>query len=95
MSTEKNKMFPSNNDTLGAELIESAIGLQDALASLIEAETLKVATAKKIAGDVGGLEAIEALTNLDNSVANVLSQICCIEGELNDKIQAGLTLRGF
>jgi hypothetical protein len=95
MSTEKNKMFPTNNDTLGAELIESAIGVQDALAALIEAETLKLAAAKKIAGDVGGLEAIVALTNLDNSVANVLGQICCIEGELNDKIQAGLTLRGF
>jgi hypothetical protein len=86
---------PSTNDVLGAELIESAIGLENALAGLVGAETDKLNTAITIAGNVGGLEAINALANLDNSVANVLGHICCIEGEINDKIQAGLTLRGF
>jgi division protein CdvB (Snf7/Vps24/ESCRT-III family) len=88
-------MGPSNNDTLGAEIILSSVGIQDALAALIEAETLKVTAAKKIAGDVNTLEAIEALTQLDNSVANVLGQISSIKNEINTNLQAGLTLRGF
>jgi hypothetical protein len=86
---------PSTNDVLGAELIVSAIGLENALAGLVGAEANKVNTAVEIAGAVGGLEAINALANLDNSVANLLGHVCCIEGEINDKIQAGLTLRGF
>jgi hypothetical protein len=95
MSSERKNIGPSNNDTLGAEIILSSVGIQDALAALIEAETLKVTAAKKIAGDVNTLEAIEALTQLDNSVANVLGQISSIKNEINTNLQAGLTLRGF
>jgi hypothetical protein len=95
MSTDRKSMGPSNNDSLGAEIILSSVGIQDALAALIEAETLKVTAAKKIAGDVNTLEAIEALTQLDNSVANVLGQISSIKNEINTNLQAGLTLRGF
>jgi hypothetical protein len=95
MSTDRKSIGQSNNDSLGAELILASVGIQDALAALIEAETLKVTAAKKIAGDVNTLEAIEALTQLDNSVANVLGQISSIKNEINTNLQAGLTLRGF
>lgn len=95
MSTERKGLNPANNDSLGAEVILSSVGLQDALAALIEAETLKVTVAKKIASDNGTIEAIEALTNLGNSLGSVLGQISSIKNEINNNVQAGLTLRGF
>jgi division protein CdvB (Snf7/Vps24/ESCRT-III family) len=88
-------MGPSNNDTLGAEIILSSVGIQDALASLIEAEALKVTAAKKLAGELNSIEALNALTDVNNSVANVLAQISSIKNEINHNIQNGTTLRGF
>jgi hypothetical protein len=88
--------YSANNDGLGAHLIESTIGIQEALAALIAAEAEKVMAAVNIAGaSEGGIDAINALANLNNSVSNVLGQINSIKGELNLKTQAGLTLRGF
>jgi division protein CdvB (Snf7/Vps24/ESCRT-III family) len=95
MSTDRKSMGSSNNDTLGAEIILSSVGIEDALATLIEAEALKVTAAKKIASDLNSLEALDALAQLNNSVANVLGQISSIKNEINNNVQTGLTLRGF
>jgi hypothetical protein len=95
MSTDRKSTGSSNNDTLGAEIILSSVGIEDALATLIEAEALKVTAAKKIASDLNTLEALDALAQLNNSVANVLGQISSIKNEININLQTGLTLRGF
>jgi hypothetical protein len=95
MSTDRKSMGSSNNDTLGAELILSSVGIEDALAALIEAEALKVTAAKKIASDLNSIEALDALAQLNNSVANVLGQISSIKNEINNNLQTGITLRGF
>lgn len=95
MSTDRKSMGSASNDTLGAEIILSSVGIQDALAALIEAEALKVTAAKKLAGELNSIEALDALAQVNNSVANVLGQISTIKNEINTNLQTGLTLRGF
>jgi hypothetical protein len=95
MSPDRKSTGSSNHDTLGAEIILSSVGIEDALAALIEAEALKVTAAKKIASDLNSIEALDALSQLNNSVANVLGQISSIKNEININLQTGLTLRGF
>lgn len=95
MSADRKSMGPSNNDTLGAEIILSSVGIQDALATLIEAEANKVNAAKKLASELNSLEALNALAQVNNSVANVLGQISSIKNEINNNVSTGVTLRGF
>lgn len=77
----------ANDDVLGGVVILSAVFTEFCLADLICAEADKVE--KALYKDSG----VPELTDLDNSVANVLKQICCIEEQINKKIEQGRAIK--
>lgn len=74
----------TGEDTLGALVIFSGVVTELALADILFAEAEKIETAVE-----DNNTSVEDLTNLDNSVANVLEQICCIEKQIVEKIKQG------
>ncbi|MGM8366662.1 hypothetical protein ACLIBG_14495 [Virgibacillus sp. W0181] len=77
----------TNSNGLSGLIILSAIYTEFCVADLICAEADKVDYAIDSTATVGDL------VNLDNSVAGVLDQLCCIERQVNEKIAQGIQLR--
>lgn len=86
-------MAGDNGDrVLGGLLILSGVITEFQLADLIDAEADKVSYAVGYAQSNSG-DFIEQLAALDDSVANVLDKVCCIENQVNEKIKQGIMLR--
>ena len=73
----------TGEDILGGLVILSAVVTEFALADLIFAEAGKIEAAVESNANVGDL------ISLDQSVANVLDQVCCIEKQIVEKIKQG------
>jgi hypothetical protein len=89
LSQMQNLMNLGNNDddSLGKLIIISAVLTELSLLGIISAETAKIREALE-----SGFDADE-LADVDNSVANVLEQVCCIEKQIAKKIELGIELR--
>jgi NTP pyrophosphatase (non-canonical NTP hydrolase) len=89
LSQMQNLMNFGNNDddSLGKLIIISAVLTELFLLGIISAETAKIREALE-----SGFDADE-LADIDNSVADVLAQVCCIEKQIAKKIELGIELR--
>ena len=79
----------AGDDSLGGLVIISALITEFALARILFAEGDKIDEAV----DRGATVSIDDLVAVDDSVARVLDQVCCIEGRVVDKIKLGIKLR--
>ena len=74
----------TGEDILGALVIISGVFTEFALADLLHAEARKIEVAV-----LATPTNVEDLTSLDDSVANVLDHVCCIEKQIVEKIKQG------
>lgn len=90
-----------NNQTLGGLVILSAVFTEFCLSDIICAESNKVNSAVRwyysnSADSDSSLQypnRLEQLARLDDSVGNVLDKVCCLEGQINRKIEQGRAIR--
>lgn len=87
MNTTLDMAANTNSNLLSAFVILSAVFTEFCLADLICAEADKVDYALDTSPSTDDLVA------LDNSIANVLQHVCCIEKQINEKIAQGIELR--
>ena len=78
----------TNDNALGGLVIVSALFTELALLGILDAEEDKI----RFALDIEDVTA-EELADVDNSVAKVLEQVCCIEKQVARKIELGIDLR--
>ena len=78
----------TNDNALGGLVIVSALLTELALLGILAAEEDKILFALEIPGVTA-----EELADVDNSVARVLKQVCCIEKQIVKKIELGIDLR--
>ena len=78
----------TNDNALGGLVIVSALLTEQALLGILSAEEDKI----RFALDFPGVTP-EQLALVDDSVANVLDQVCCIEKQIVKKIELGIDLR--
>jgi len=74
----------TGEDILGGLVILSGVFTEFALAEILFAEAEKIEAAVE-----NNSTDVEGLTYLDNSVAKVLEQVCCIEKQIVEKIKQG------
>lgn len=73
---------------LGTRLIESAVGMENALAGILTQEAEKFRRFNLENPD------IEQITVFDGQLVAILQAVCCIEETVATKLVAGLILRG-
>ena len=77
-----------SDESLGGLVIVSALFTEFALTDILFAEADKIRAAIDTIGITPG-----ELAEIDNSVARVLDQVCCIERRIAEKIDRGIELR--
>lgn len=101
MNTTKEMASGMDNETLGGLTILSAVFTEFCLAEIICAEANKINSAVgwyygNNASNVNSsnyYNRLEQLARLDDSVGNVLDKVCCVEGQINKKIEQGRAIR--
>lgn len=93
METAMEMASGNGNRVLGGLLILSAVYTEFQLGDLISAEADKVNYAVEFAQANADTNFITELATLDDSVANVLDKVCCIEKQVNRKIEQGRELK--
>lgn len=73
---------------LGTSLIESAVGMENALAGLLTQE------AEKFRRFNFANPTLEQIAEFDGQLVAILQAVCCIEETVATKLVAGLILRG-
>ena len=80
----------TNDFSLGGLVIVSALITEFALTRILFAEADKIDEAVEMNGVT-----IPQLVAIDDSVARVLDQVCCIEKRVVEKIYRGISLRKY